>query len=190
MDFYQLFADLEASPIGTTMRESLFWLPVVNAIHIAAIVVVFGTIFLVDLRLIGIQGMTRPFTRVASDLLRFTWVAFALAAVTGFLLVSANATTFYVNTQFWIKMVLLMLAGINMFVFEVITVRKVSEWDTAATTPPAARIAGILSLTLWAGVVIFGRWIGYTKGWNFAAPDDLDLDNLFGVVTALMPHFA
>jgi ABC-type Fe3+ transport system permease subunit len=89
-----------------------------------------------------------------------------------------------------VVMVLLMLAGINMFVFEVITVRKVSEWDTAATTPPAARIAGILSLTLWAGFVILGRWIRYTKRWNFAAPDDLDLDNLFGVVTALMPHFA
>lgn len=190
MDFYQLLVDIEASQIGTFVRESLFWLPVINAIHIVAVVLVFGTIFVVDLRLIGVQSMSRPFSRVAHDLLKWTWLGFAFALATGLLMVTANATTFYVNAQFQIKMALLVLAGLNMMVFEFVTVRKVEEWDTASTTPPAAKLAGILSIGLWSAVIVFGRWIGYTKGWNFAAPADLDLDSIFGAVRAvvLLPY--
>lgn len=186
MDFYQLFAGIESSAVGTFVRESLFWLPVINAVHIVAVVLVFGTIFVVDLRLIGIQSMSRPFTRVAGDLLKFTWLGFAVALTTGLLMATANATTFYVNTQFQIKMVLLLLAGLNMMVFEFVTVRKVAQWDTASMTPLSAKIAGILSIGLWSAVIVFGRWIGYTKGWDFSAPDDLDLDNLFGAVASMV----
>lgn len=77
---------------------------------------------------------------------------------------SANATTFYVNTQFWLKMGAIALAGLNMFIFELLTVKTVAAWDRGAPTPRAAKLAGILSILLWASVIVLGRVIGYTKG--------------------------
>jgi len=186
MDFYDIFVAIENSPIGTWVRNSSHGLPLINAAHIIAVAMVFGTIFVVDLRLLGLQARNRAFTRVAGDLLKWTWAGFALAVVTGLLLFAANATTFYSNTQFWFKMGALALAGINMFVFEFLTIRNVEEWDTDATPPVAARISGLLSIGLWCTVIVFGRWIGYTKGWNFSAPSEIDLDNLFfGAITAI-----
>ena len=62
----------------------------------------------------------------------------------------------------WIKMCVLVLAGINMLVFELITVRGVATWDREPTPPLPARLAGGISLACWALVVTFGRWTGFT----------------------------
>lgn len=185
MDFYQFFSSIEQTGIASWVRESLIILPIVNALHVVGIALVFGTIFIVDLRLIGIPTATRPFTRVARELLHWTWAGFALALITGLLMFAANATTFYINTQFQLKMVALLLAGLNMAVFEFLTVRSVAGWDNEPRTPPAARFAGFASIALWISVIILGRWIGYTKGFNFDAPVDIDLDNLFNAAVAL-----
>lgn len=185
MDFYDFFAAIEATPIATWVRTGLNVLPFINVAHIVAVALVFGTIFMVDMRLIGLQSVTRPVTRVARDLLKWTWVGFGIAAVTGLLMFSANATTFYINTQFQLKMVVLVLAGLNMVVFELITARSIADWDTQRITPNAARFAGVASILLWVSVIVLGRWIGYTKGFNFNAPIEVDLDNLFSAAASL-----
>jgi hypothetical protein len=59
-------------------------------------------------------------------------------------------------------MAILVLAGINMLVFELITVRGVREWDVKPTPPMSARFAGGISLCCWLLVVVFGRWTGFT----------------------------
>lgn len=183
--FYDLAYAVEYSGIGTAVREGIYLLPLINALHIMSVVLVFGTIFIVDLRMIGIMATNRPFTKVATELLKWTWLGFAIALVTGLLLVAANATTFLVNQEFQIKMVLLLLAGINMIVFEFISIRDVEKWDNDRSPPFKVRLSGFLSLSLWSAVIVFGRWIGYTKGWNFSAPVDFDLDNLFGAIDAI-----
>ena len=80
----------------------------------------------------------------------------------GSLLFISQATEYFVNTTFWIKMSIMVLAGINMLIFEFITVRGVQKWDLKSTPPLPARLAGGISLTCWALVVIFGRWTGFT----------------------------
>jgi hypothetical protein len=66
------------------------------------------------------------------------------------------------DVPFRIKMVLLLLAGLNMLVFHHFTYRGVGAWDRDVPTPPAAKIAGGLSLLFWIGVVTCGRWVGFT----------------------------
>jgi hypothetical protein len=75
---------------------------------------------------------------------------------------SSKATEYLLNWPFRIKMALLALAGLNMLFFHVMTYRSVHEWDDAHRAPAAARFAGALSLAFWIGVVVFGRWIGFT----------------------------
>lgn len=177
MDMHAVFAAIEASAVGYWMRESSNVLPFVNALHIIAVAIVFGTIFVVDLRLLDFPNTNRAFTRVAHDGLKWTWAGFALAVISGLLMLASNATTFYGNTQFWWKMAALALAGLNMFIFELLTVRTVAAWDRGAPTPRAAKVAGILSILLWASVIILGRWIGYTKGVD-VGEITIDLENL------------
>ena len=69
--------------------------------------------------------------------------------------------TCYRNIFFRVKTVLLILAGLNVWIFHSITYRKVTQWDLAPVTPVAAKVAGGLSLVLWTGIVVAGRLIAY-----------------------------
>ena len=136
------------------------WFPWVESAHVVCLAAVAGTIFTVDARLLGIASRKLRFTYLSAQLLPWTWGAFIGAVITGALMFAANATSYAGNTPFRIKLVLLLLAGINMLYFQFVTFRTVEKWDTEVPVP-AARAAGMLSILLWSGVVGFGRWIGF-----------------------------
>lgn len=171
MQVPSLISDIHASAVGEWMRSSLLAMPVVEALHVFAATTVFGSILVVDLRLLGLAGADRPYTRISDEMIRLTWVAFAVAALAGALMFCANANTYFVNTAFRLKMLALLGAGINMAVFQGITRRGVAAWD-AALPPLPARMAGAISLLLWITVIVLARWIGFTKGYDFSVPDD------------------
>lgn len=166
---------IESSAVGEWMRNHVLAMPLVEAAHVLCIAVVFGTILVVDLRLLGLLDRQRALTRVADEMLRLTWIAFIGAVLTGALYFAANAGTYWFNTAFRFKMLGILLAGLNMAVFQFVTYKGVAAWDRAAP-PRAARIAGGLSLLLWTTVVVLGRVIGFTKGYDFTAPTDVDFN--------------
>ena len=167
------------SGLGEWMRGSLWSMLVVESLHVLAIATVFGTVLLVDLRLLGLAGTRRTFTRTSGELLRFTWIAFAIAAATGAMMFTANTQSYYVNAMFRWKLALMALAGLNMLVFHARTLRSVAQWDAAVPPPPAARAAGAVSLALWLAVIALGRGIGFTKGYDFAIPEDVQIQMEF-----------
>jgi Ca2+/H+ antiporter len=179
MDLYAMAQAVEASGIGTAVRDSLYALPVINVLHVIGVALVFGTISIVDLRLLGVPSNARSLKIVSHDLLRWTWAGFGLALFTGSLMAAANATTFYANNEFRLKLVALAFAGVNMMIFELLTARNAHVWDKDVPVPVAGKLAGALSLVFWISVIFLGRWIGYTKGFNFDVPVELDLDKLF-----------
>lgn len=179
MEIPGIVRSIEASGMGEWMRMSLKAMPVVESIHVFTAAVVFGTILIVDLRLLGFPSTRRAFTRISDELTRFTWGAFLISVVTGVLMFAANASTYYGNTAFRIKMLALLLAGANMAVFELVTKRGVASWDKDVATAPAARFAGAASIVIWAFVIFVARWIGFTKGYNFDVPADVDLNFQF-----------
>jgi hypothetical protein len=152
------FEWLQSTALAVKVGED--WFPWVESAHVVFLAAVAGTIFTVDARLVGLASRHLRFTYLSEKLLPWTWTAFIGAAITGGLMFIANATTYAGNTPFLIKMCLLILAGVNMLVFQFVTFRSVQSWD-AGTPVPAARVAGLLSMLLWAGVIGFGRWIGF-----------------------------
>jgi hypothetical protein len=176
VDLTPIVEAAQNSALSEWMRTSLKAVAIINALHIMSIVTVFGTILVVDLRLIGYPNVKRSFMRMHHELLRWTWGAFGIAAVTGVLLFMVNAVTYHRNTAFWLKMGAMVLAGINMMVFELMTAKTAPSWDKGVLPPPAARAAGFLSIVLWVAVIVFGRWIGFTKGYDFTIPDDVQFD--------------
>ena len=163
---------IQASAVGEWMRSSLKAMPLVEACHVLAATTVFGTIFVVDLRLLGFPNLRRAFTRISRELLGLTWCAFGLSVITGALMFAANASTYMINTAFRLKLLALLCAGVNMLIFQFFTFRGVAAWDVDVPGPRAARVAGALSILLWVTVVVLGRWIGFTKGYDFSVPDD------------------
>jgi hypothetical protein len=154
---------LEHSALGMGIRDSDWIFYFIESIHVFGIVLMFGTVALVDLRLLGVGIMKRqPVTEVAGQLLPLTWIGFGAQFVSGsFLLISEAATKLYVSPSFWIKMCLILLAGVNMIIFHFTVYRNVPKWDSAPVTPAGARTAAWISLTLWTGVVFAGRGIAY-----------------------------
>lgn len=152
------FEWLQNTPLALTVGED--WFPYVESAHVVFLAIVAGTILTVDSRLLGLTSKQLRITYLSERVLPWTWGAFIGALITGSLMFIANATSYAANTPFRVKMVLLLLAGINMLVFQFVTFRNVQNWDTGRPAP-AARLAGGVSIVLWCGVVGFGRWIGF-----------------------------
>ena len=112
-----LLERLQASPLAVFIHKTAWAFTTLQVVHVFAISLVIATIAMVDLRLLGFASTKRPFAELSRRVLPFTWAAFALAVVAGGLLFISRATEYVGNTMFWIKMFLIVLAGINMLVF-------------------------------------------------------------------------
>ena len=174
MSTQSLLESIQGSALANWMRYTNGAMPVVEATHVLAAVLVSGTVLIVDLRLLGLVDSSRAFTRVSRETLRLTWLAFAVSVITGSLMFTTSPQTYFYNVAFEWKALALFGAGLNMALFQRLTARGVATWDTERP-PHAARIAGLVSVLLWAAVVLLGRWIGFTKGYDFALPPGVEL---------------
>ena len=170
---------IEASRFATTIRDSIWMFPIIESIHVISFTLVVGTIAIIDLRLLGLASTQRSFQRMSSDILKWTWAAFALTVATGLTMFSTNAGIYYHNPFFRTKMLLLVLAGVNMVVFEITAGRTIHRWDKARSAPRAGKAVAILSLTVWISIIFMGRMIGFTThpGKVLPPPPDVNFDN-------------
>ncbi len=158
----QILQALEATPWGTAVRENTWLFPTIESVHVLSLVLVVGSIMVVDLRLLNLASRQRSVRELTDDVLPWTWVAFCAAALTGTLLFSSSAVRYSGIWQFEAKMCLLALAALNMGIFHLGTFRSVAQWDKAPHRPPlAARLAGGISLAIWVTIVALGRWVGF-----------------------------
>ena len=153
---------LQATSLAVYIHQTKWLFTTIEVVHVIAISVVIGSIAIVDLRLLGLASTKRPFTELAREILPWTWTAFIIAAIAGSMLFISQATQYFASTVFWIKMSVMALAGINMLIFEFMTVRDAQAWNLEPTPPLPARLAGGISITCWALVFIFGRWTGFS----------------------------
>jgi hypothetical protein len=154
---------LSATHLSTSIRESPYSFPIIEGIHTLGITAVVGTVAILDLRLLGVFMKREPVSRIARQVLPWTWAGFAVMFVTGLLLSIAEAATNYSNWAFRTKLVLLLLVGLNPLIFHLTVYRKVSTWDLAEVTPLQARAAAVCSLLLWSAIIVFGRLIAYVN---------------------------
>src|SRR5215472_15856399 len=182
MDIAAILQWLESSTLASTIRDGLLLFPLLESTHVIGLALVFGTIAIIDLRLLGAASSERPFKLMASDILKWTWAAFALTALTGSLMFITNASVYYHNFYFRTKMLLLVLAGVNMLSFELTLGRASHKWDYAGSAPAAGKAAAVLSLAIWISVIFAGRLIGFTTSRaKQTAPTgtDVNLEDLF-----------
>ena len=156
---------LDSTRLNAAMRMSTWFFPTFDVIHTLGIVLVAGTIMLLDLRLLGLTLRSEPVAAVVTRIVPWTLRGFALMFVTGALLFSSEAVKLYHSPAFRIKLVLLALAGLNALIFHSTIYRDAANWDPAAV-PIGARLTGLLSLAFWIGIITAGRAIAYGSGYD------------------------
>ena len=154
---------IQASRVGTDLRESIFMFPLVETSHVMGLTVSVGLILMTDLRLIGRVMRSEPASEVMHQLRPWMMAGFISMFLSGFLLFWAEAAKCYRSPTFRIKMIFLFLAGVNALFFETGIGRRVAAWDQV-DPPRRAKVAGWTSLICWTGVIIFGRWTAYGLG--------------------------
>jgi uncharacterized protein DUF6644 len=143
------------------LHESLYMYPLVESTHVLAITLFVGLAIMLDLRLLGVALKNVPVSEVLDRVLPWIKVGFVVMIVTGFALFYAIPVRNYQNIFFRIKVVLLLMAGLNVWIFHNRVERRVADWDLDPIPPKAARVAAVVSLVLWASIVVAGRMIAY-----------------------------
>ena len=151
---------LETSGVAVAMRQWLWLYPAVEITHIVGFVVLVGSAFMFDLRLLGLSRAL-PVSAMAVHLLRWARLALLLVIPSGALMFLAHATEFAGNPAFRVKLLLIAAAFLNAGIFHRWPFRAVGDWDTEIRAPGPARLAGVLSLVLWIGVIACGRLLAY-----------------------------
>jgi hypothetical protein len=155
---------LEASGLGQAMRQWLWLYPSVEVVHIVGIGLLFGSIAVLDLRLLGFSRSISV-RRLARHVLPWTAASFLLIIPSGLLMFTAHATEFVQSEVFVLKILLILAAGLNAALFHTITFRTADVWDSEEmrklAPPVSARAAGAISLALWISVIACGRLLAY-----------------------------
>jgi hypothetical protein len=146
---------LEAMPMIAALRDSAFAYPIVNALHIIGIALLFGAIVPLDLRLAGWRQQRIPLDALAASLLPVAIFGLLLAICAGLLLFATDARSYAASPLFRAKMVVLAAAIVNALAL------RAADWRAPAPTGARIKLAAVASILLWLAVILLGRMIGY-----------------------------
>jgi hypothetical protein len=154
-----VIAGIERLPLAVAMRESLWLYPTVESLHIAGIAGLFGTILLLDLRLLGL-GAALSAAALLRLVVPIALAAFALVAVTGSLMFIAHAHEFLASPLFVYKLALIMLLLTNAVVLHLREPMHRRQ-GYAPSLGTVSRVQVALSIVGWLAVIGLGRWLAY-----------------------------
>jgi hypothetical protein len=153
---FPFFEWLDGLRAGNWISTSSYAAPLINVAHILALVILFGSLLIVDVRLLG-RGMTQQtVAKVARDARPWLIGALICMLLTGIPQLLSLPIRQYYSPFFWMKMRLLLVALIFTFTLR----HKVTMADEARVGPVWGKVVGIVSIALWTWVAIEGRLIG------------------------------
>ncbi len=161
MHLFEFCRWLQHTSLGTAVAESDWLFPAIETLHIWGIILLVGTTGVLDLRLLGFILAKQRVSELHHRLIRWTWTGFAVMFTSGTLMFVSEASKMYTNDAFRLKMLLIVIAGLNALIFETTAFRHIAKWDDAPATPIGAKFAACVSLIAWVGVIAAGRWIAY-----------------------------
>ena len=146
---------------ATALRESLILFPVVEGAHLLSLTLMMVPVLMFDLRLLGVLWKKEPASAIRNQFLPVTFAGAIVMVLTGLMLFWSEAVKCYNSNYFRVKILMLALATLNVIIFHSTVDRKIHEWENDPVTPGRAKLAGILSILLWTGVIFAGRYTAY-----------------------------
>jgi uncharacterized membrane protein SirB2 len=175
---------VEAQPFSVGLHESFYMYNWIETTHVLTLMVSLGMLAVIDLRMLGVLLPDVPASTIARRLNKPMLIGFGIMFVTGIALYSAIPVRTTQSLWFRIKFVLLLAALVNAVLFHRHMRRSIDSWDTARIPPARTRVAAGLSLALWAGVIVTGRFIAY-DWFDCGEPNPAWIDAVIGCTKAV-----
>ena len=156
MDWFEVFDALEQTWIGQTIKESLWYFPAIEAVHLLGLAMLGGAILVVDLRMLGFGMRNQPVASITRSAQPWLVAAITVLLATGIPLFLSEAVKCYYNTSFWVKMIALAVG----LVFTFAVRNRVALSGTASNL--TYRLVAVFSMSVWFVVAAAGRWIGFS----------------------------
>jgi hypothetical protein len=157
-----LLAWLEASALGEAVRGAGVWsYAVINLIHILGVATLFGSILVLDLRMLGAFRRT-PLAPISIPTVRLATVGFTIAALSGLCLLSTNASEYASNPFLSVKFAAIFVGLVNVLVLRALPAWHQRHSDTLTRRQRTQlAVSGGISLTAWTTALSAGRMLGY-----------------------------
>lgn len=152
---------LQHTRFATAITESDWLFPLIEGSHILALPLSVGMIVIADLRLLGLAFCGEATGKIVPSFLKLSRIGFPVMFLTGGLLLVTQAAKAYGNPFFRAKLIFLLLAGINAWVYQTRLYPRMAEWDANGGAPSGAKFCAAFSLVLWIGVIVCGRTMAY-----------------------------
>jgi Ca2+/Na+ antiporter len=168
----QQFAEwLSTTGPSVFIQNNYNWfIPLIQSIHIVAIATVFGSMFMINMRVLGWSGMDQTLRQTTN---RFgPWLTGSLwvLLITGTLMVIGEPVRELVTFSFWFKMVLVVIGTVIAVAFRVSLRKRETEWEQNLAKQPSTKLFAILTLLLWCAIIFLGRLIAYDHIWGSWSP--------------------
>jgi hypothetical protein len=174
---------LENQPFSIALHESFYLYNWIETTHVLTLMVSLGMLCIIDLRMLGLCLTEIPASTIARRFNLPMILGFGVMFVTGIILFSAIPVRTTQSLWFRVKLILIFVAGMNAWLFHRHLSSAAGAWDVHTRPPMRTRVAGGLSLALWAAVIVTGRFIAYD--WFDCGEDNpVWIDDFVGCATA------
>jgi len=163
---FHSFADwLATTSLSQAFQDHAWVIPTSQSIHILAVSVVFASVLMINLRLLGIVTRGRSVSQLSNSLLPWIWRGLAVLLFTGIVQTVAEPVRQFVTPVFWAKMVMILIVVTMTTLYAKAVRRNAPLWDADSSRPASAAVLAAISTLLWLAIIVCGRFIGYT--WSF-----------------------
>lgn len=153
---------IEKTDLSIAIREGALPYPIIGGFHLLAIALFGGMLLATDMRMLGWAMRRYSIADVVNQFKNWKRFGFLMVTISGLLLAWGEPLKLYRSREFWIKMTLFVLVGVHALVFHKSVYGNPEKLDQAAPEIPArAKVAALLSLALWIGLILSGRLIAF-----------------------------
>ncbi len=152
---------LSNTPASMVVQTHFWFIPIVQTIHILAISAAFGSVLMINLRILGLIGGYRTMSETARRFLPWVWWALLTLLITGLFMVLGEPIRELINPVFWMKMVMVIFAVLISIWFQSSVRKNIAWWELTQERRVLVRIGSVCVICLWLVIMLAGRWIAY-----------------------------
>lgn len=145
-------------------------IPVIQSIHIVGIGIVVGSVFMIDLRILGLAGMDQTLRQTTHRFGPWLTGALCLLLATGALMVVGEPVRELITVSFWLKMFLVAVGTAVAAVFQITLRKHEQDWEERLVHRGAIKWLAVLTFLIWVAIIILGRLIAYDHVWGSWSP--------------------
>jgi putative copper export protein len=158
------------SPSVFLQVHNKWMIPTIQSIHIVGIGIVLGSVFMMDLRILGWAGMDQTLRQTVSRFAPWLTGALCLMLATGILMVIGEPVRELVSFSFWLKMFFVAVGTGIAAVFQITLRKHEQQWEQTLVNRRSIKLLAILTFLIWVCIIVLGRLIAYDHVWGSWSP--------------------